>query len=252
MNRIPKAVFLLSLLSPALISCSDNGPGKDSSVGLSFAVLRASGIVAGPGFIVTDAAQRKIQIDQVQLVIADIKLERLEASADCNVAPAGCRDFEAGPILVSLPLSGGLMTVITEPVPEGRYKELEFEIETPDDDNAQMNAFRAVHAAWPRTASIRIKGTYDSGTGAQPFDIFLNLDTSMDLKFDPALEILPGTNGLNMTIAVDVSRWFRNPDGTLIDPRSINADSNFRGRVEDNIENSFEAFEDPDRDGRDD
>jgi hypothetical protein len=46
-----------------------------------------------------------------------------------------------------------------------------------------------------------------------------------------------------------VNSWFRDEDGSLIDPRALSVDSGLASMVHDNIEDSFDAFEDLEKDG---
>src|SRR5690606_37613386 len=88
-------------------------------------------------------------------------------------------EFEAGPILVDLPLDGGVISLLDGEVPAGSYRELELEIDRPNDRKASHEAFCTEHPDWPRSASIRVRGTFDPGTGAQAFDVFLNIELDL-------------------------------------------------------------------------
>ncbi|HEY8469216.1 MAG TPA: hypothetical protein VIL18_06215 [Longimicrobiales bacterium] len=83
----------------------------------------------------------------------------------------------------------------------------------------------------------------------------LNVEAELELYFATPIVIEPENRGggtINVTLSIDVNRWFVGADGLLIDPRAIAANSTVRQRVGANIHASFHAFEDHDRDGRDD
>jgi hypothetical protein len=69
------------------------------------------------------------------------------------------------------------------------------------------------------------------------------------MDFDPPLVIDATTK--NATVAIDVRKWFLNPDGTMIDPTTATAGSMNLSQIENNIRRSFHAFEDEDEDGED-
>ena len=48
---------------------------------------------------------------------------------------------------------------------------------------------------------------------------------------------------MNATVAIDVRKWFLNPDGTVIDPTTATAGSMNLLQIENNIRRSFHAFE---------
>ena len=170
----------------------------------------------------------------------------------CEDDDDACEYFEAGPVLVELPVDGGVITPFSVPIPADTYVELELEIDDADDDSTAAQFF-ADNPGWPSEASIRIVGTFDAndGAGPQAFDIFLAIDVEVERDLVPPLVVSDSTPNVNVTVEIDVASWFL-AGGTLIDPRALTADDNLLEQVEDNIENSFEAFEDDDRDGDDD
>jgi hypothetical protein len=71
-------------------------------------------------------------------------------------------------------------------------------------------------------------------------------------KYDlvPSLVIGEGTTSTNITLHLDVSSWFANASGDLVDPETANKGEQNENLVTDNIRNSIDVFEDSDRDGR--
>ncbi|MBI4544363.1 MAG: hypothetical protein HY703_04125 [Gemmatimonadetes bacterium] len=261
-QRAPVVLAVLAAAAVLLPACGDDdgtGPDGPRSASLSFTVPRPGGS-APPGFAslvpVTDAAGRVLNIDSVQVVLAEVELERADDPSDCDSSGRGnpCDEFEAGPVLVSLPVNGGVITAFQEEIPPGTYDELELEIEEPEENDAATQAFRTRHPSWPISASVHVKGTFDAndGKGPQPVNVFIQGEGEIERKLQPPFVVATGTTGtLNVTVAVDVASWFRNSDGSLIDPRALAADGNLRDRVEENIKRSFRAFKDADRDGDD-
>ena len=60
--------------------------------------------------------------------------------------------------------------------------------------------------------------------------------------------ITDGAN--NATIAVDIRSWFRNPDGSVINPATANPGQPNAGVVSERIKVSLRAFEDDDKNGQ--
>jgi hypothetical protein len=85
----------------------------------------------------------------------------------------------------------------------------------------------------------------------QPFDVTVPVDVERKLEFSPPLVVTDGAPA-TITVNVAVATWLINSDGSLIDPRRLDANSTLRSFVRSRITSSFRAFEDRDRDGRDD
>ena len=67
----------------------------------------------------------------------------------------------------------------------------------PSGDDAEATAFRAANA-WPATASMRVKGTYDG----QAFDVYLPVNGEVYNKLDPPFVVTADSKGsFNITIA---------------------------------------------------
>lgn len=251
----------MTMMAAALsvVACEDGtGPGFGGpSATLSFAVpvqaTASSGLFGGPSpVIVTDAGGRTLDVQQIQVVVEELELKRA-MHAECIDDDDACEEFETGPVLIDLPVGGGVISPFEVPIPADTYDELEFEIDDAEDDSTSV-AFFAQHPSWPELASVRIVGTFDAndGAGPQAFDVFLEVSVEIERDLVPPLVVTEATQDVNVTIQIDVATWFLSETGELIDPRALTASDNLLERVEDNIENSFEAFEDDDRDGDDD
>ena len=60
-----------------------------------------------------------------------------------------------------------------------------------------------------------------------------------------------GGGSLNVTVAVDATRWFTTEAGAPIDPRALTSDPRLLETVERNIRASVRAFNDANRKGKD-
>jgi len=188
-----------------------------------------------------------LRITRAAVVLRRIELKR-QFGAGCPESgqlAEDCHEFEAGPFLLELPMSGGLSSVVTIDVPPGTYDEVEFDIHKPGHSDPDDEAFIARHPDFAYV-SIRVEGTFDG----QPFVFIQDLGESQEADLSPTL-VVDGTAPMttNLTLEIDLAQWFWDDD-RLVDPRSANRDGPNEKLVEDNIEESIEAFEDRDRDGR--
>ncbi len=220
-----------------------------SGSGLSASVQ--AGTASGP--TVVTLGNNTITIQSAELVLRKIELERSELSTSCpDVEPEveGCEEFEAGPILVSLPLGNTTEQLIAVSVPAGTYEKVEFEIHKPD--ASKDAAFIAAHADFTNI-SIRVTGTFGSGAGTPSDFVFTSaVDAEQEMALVPPL-VVAADGSTNVTLRVDVATWFLNESKTaLLDPSTANAGGPNASVVANNIEKSFEAFRDNNEDGLDD
>lgn len=236
-------------------ACSDGtGPGGPS-LSLSFATRLPAGAAAPSraqafGASVTGAdtltdGTNTLIITKAEVVLREIELEPQEV-ADCDVEPepAGCEDFEVGPVLVDLPLGPGAVQQVAIDVEPGTYVEVEFEIHKVSKDDPAEAAFRAAHPEFVEK-SIRVQGTFNG----QAFTYETDLDVEQEEDLVPPLVITETTTSANLTIRVGLANWFRALDGSLVDPASGNKGGQNESLIKENIKQSIEAFEDDDHDG---
>lgn len=235
---------------------SGTGPGAGPNTSLSFSTRLPAGVVAAPsrapafGAAVTGAdtltdGTNTLIITSAQLVLRKIELERQDVASQCGVEPepAGCEDFEVGPVLVDLPLTGGTDQQVAVDIPPGTYTEVQFTIHKVSGD-AVDSAFVRQHPEF-LNKSIRVQGTYN-GT---PFTYQSDLDVDQELHLDTALVVSYTTTSTNLTIRVVLANWFKSSTGSLVNPATANVGGVNEGIVKENIKNSMKAFEDADRDG---
>lgn len=236
-----------------LAACSDGtapaAPGA-TRVSLSFSAGPSAQrapvqAMRAPSSDTLSDGQNQLILSSVEVVLREIELKRVEI-VDCDVEPEpdGCEKFETGPMLVSLPLDGSVMQAITIDVEPASYDEVEFDIHKVSNGDPEDAAFRTQHPDLIDT-SIRVRGIYN-GT-----DFTYVTDLMDEQRYDliPALVIAEGSTVANVTLQLDVSRWFRDAAGALVDPGSANKGELNENLVTDNIKNSIDGFEDSNRDG---
>ncbi|HEU5040924.1 MAG TPA: hypothetical protein VFT84_08905 [Gemmatimonadales bacterium] len=236
----------------ALAACSDStGASGDPQLRFNLASSAAAPAAAvGPSLAVaaapvtfTDGANTLI-VDQVQLVMREIELERVGDDACALVADDSCERLELGPILLDLPLGAGAVSQFTVAVDTGHYDEVELEIH-----KASSSDDAAFVAANPEFVdrSIRVTGSYNGNA----FTFYSDLDVEQEIDLSPPLAVAEG-GAADLTLFVNLDRWFRTEAGDLIDPASANKGESNEGVVKNNIQNALEAFEDEDHDGVED
>jgi hypothetical protein len=250
-----RSTLLVALTSAAVLACGEpTTPTVFKTVQVSFATQGAGtpmlASIVGLGSLLDDTLvvdEDTLVLSSVEVVFREIELKRLEV-ADCDVdpEPEGCEEFEAGPVLVSLPLSPGADSAFALDIPPGTYTEIEFDVHKVSDSDEEDAAFRLAHPSFV-DKSIRVTGTFNG----QAFVFESDLDVEQELDLTPALVVEDATTMANITILVDVDGWFRDNLGGLIDPATANKGFDNEGIVKENIKNTMEAFEDEDEDGSD-
>ena len=208
--------FFALFAAAALAACDDSASvdlGLDAQASVSFAAQGQSGLFSNRApndpFSISG---HTIAVSRVELRASEIEFE---GDNDLKM------ELKGGTTVVAVPMNGSLVTPITANVAAGSYHEFEMEVQT-----------------------VRIVGTYDGA----PFDVTVKVDDEIELDLFPPLQVEAGSTA-NVTVALSVVSWFRNSDGSAIDPRGALA--TFQSRLASNIKASFEAFEDDDRDGED-
>lgn len=259
--RSSAQVSMLLLGSAALLSAcgSDSAPPDGGRVQFSVAssALPAAAVVGnGVAFDVTSPTPgtytdgtNTLVLTSVQMVLREIELDLAGADEDCHQEGSSsdsCEEIELGPVLLDVPVGAGPEQAISVDLAEGTYDEIEFELHKPDDGNAADQAFVAANPAFDGV-SVRVTGTFN-GT---PFTFTSEVDAEQEHELDPPLTVA-ATGPAVLTLMVDVSTWFQTGGGALIDPATANTGGANKSLVENNIVDSFDAFEDNDEDGVDD
>jgi hypothetical protein len=252
MKMLKRGIALAAPLALAgMLGCQGDSTGAPAGpdpaaggVGLSFSVPQ------GVAFnrLAEAAGGHSLELSQVQMVVSRIRLRLADQTEPGCAGPNEqhpCIDFKAGPVLVELPVHGGLVTPIASDLPPGSYRFILINVFPPAGDDATATAFRAANA-WPATASMRVKGTYDG----QAFDTYLPVNGEVYNPLNPPFTVTGDSNAsFNITIGVDPHGWFKTPAGALIDPRSLATEPTLRDQVSGNVRASFHAFSDNQRHG---
>jgi hypothetical protein len=249
-NRILCATGLAALAA----ACTDAGgaPSGDAQLAFNLATRArpTSPVAAVAGMVTpetyTDAAGNTLTFDRVQIVLREVELENESVGGGCENAGGdnreSCAQVEIGPILVDLPLgTPGAARAFTATVPAGTYDKVEFQIRKPDDDPEDA-AFIAEHPEFA-DISLRVEGRYNDN---EPFVFTSRLEVDLELELGTPV-VIDGSAATDLTLMVNLDAWFRSGDGNLLDPAT--ADPTL---VADNVQRSFEAFEDEDHSGSDD
>jgi len=257
---LPLSIPLLLLAAAA---CSDSTTG---TVSLALTSARPPGAPLGTAPVgiaatpqVTTAGDTTvialgndtIILRSAELVLREIELKAVEdAACDTIAENDNCEEFEAGPVLVSLPLGAtATEAMISVSAPPGQYDKLEFKIHKPG--GSDEAAFIAAHPAFDGV-SIRVTGTYSQAGTRSDFTFTSDLDAEQEVELAPPITASAGA-ATAVTLRVDVASWFLNAGGTaLVDPATANKGQPNEGVVTDRIEASFDAFRDDDHDGHDD
>ena len=258
--KIRFPILALTALA-TLAGCSDDPSAPEGTVPVRLSVAVASTVPITLSPVSTPPVARsetftdgtnELVIDRAALVLSEIELEG--SMSDCDLAASddegsdddGCEEFDAGPFLLELPLDGDVEQVLEVFVAPGMYSKLEFELDKVDDDDAAESAFLQDNPDFDGI-SVRVEGTWNG----EPFVYVQEVDAEHELYLDPPLEVADGGEARNLTLRLDISGWFMDGD-MLVDPSTALAGQPNEELVEDNIERSFELFEDDDRDGEDD
>ncbi len=251
-----RLMTLVPVAALALAACGDStGAGN---TGLRLNLSSKTRTLASPAALTADSGMallaapvtftgggNTLVLDQVQLVLKQIELKTLSSDSCSGTSSDSCDDIQLGIRLYDVPLGAataqGVYTVAVDP---GTYRQIKFKIAKPgSSDDA---AFIAANPNF-NGVSIRATGTWNG----QPFTFTSEMDDEVEIEFPTPLVV--GAEGTtDVTLNLDVSRWFRSLGGALIDPRTANKGQPNEGVVKENIKNTIEGFEDDDRDGETD
>jgi len=241
------------LLALGAAACGDGTGTGQPGISLSFTSGAAAPALA-PGFfasVMSDtvaASGDTIVITKAEIVLREIELKREEYdSCDDDLSNDDCEEFEVGPVRLDMPLNGDVEQMVSIEVPVGTYDELEFEIHKVSNDDPQDQDFRN---QYPHMVgkSIRVEGTYN-GTA---FVYETDLDVEQEFDLPVPIEVIDANTATNVTVMIDLSSWFVDGSGNLVDPATGNKGGVNESLVKENIKQSIEAFEDEDHDGHDD
>jgi len=259
----------LALACGAALGCSQaSAPHGAAPMSVSFmtrpttAAAASNGVVRAADVTTTDG-QNTLTITRAQVVLSRIEL-RATGAAVCDADDdadndnggdndandrsdgpghdGGCEGLELSPMLADLPTDSSVVSAVHANIPAGTYTALEATLEPAHGHDGSAAAFLAANPTWAGV-SVRVTGTYNG----QTFVYSGAPQVHLELKFSPPLAV--GDAGTNVTVHADLTQWFRDGSGNLVDPATANAGGANVSLVANNIRQSFRAFRDDRRDG---
>src|SRR6266849_2446850 len=221
----------LAPLAVGLVACDTTAPGARP---LSLSVTsRSTAPTTGPSTsIVVGSGAAGITITAAQMTLGEIELSPSgSCGAETNEADAAgpandnhedsCEELDAGPVTVDLPVDGTTKAMLHVTVPTGTYEGLQAEL-------------------------LNVQVAFTDASGAK-HTFTSNAEAKLEMRFSAPLTVAAGGT-LNVTVDIDVSSWFKDASGAVLDPTNpANADA-----INDNIRKSFHVFDDENQDGVDD
>ncbi|MBW3571742.1 MAG: hypothetical protein KY467_11590 [Gemmatimonadetes bacterium] len=246
----------------ALAACSENPAGGGAgSVQLRFGVAGGQALASGAVFqtggtdqLVITGANGTLRIDDVRMIVAEFQLKGDDDVNTCGQAPGAaddCEDFDAGPLFIDLPLTGGTVAIGSGNVPAGTYEEVEFEVEDLEDDEenpaerARIEQLRTQILAqfpdWPRDASVLVVGSFTPTGGApQSFRAFIEAEIEIETELNPPLVVREGESR-GVEVLLDPAALFRS-GANVLNLAQLSA----RAELEIRIKNGFQGRSDDD------
>jgi hypothetical protein len=254
-------VALVCAVAPG---CSQtSGPHGAAPVSLSF-MTRATTTTAATRTVIhaadvtTTDGQHTLTITRAQIVLSRIEMRGTSTAAcdanndgdDNDQSHAqehtdGCQSLELPPMLVDLPVDSAVVSALHVNIPAGTYTALEANLEPAHGHDGSAAPFLAANPTFAGV-SVRVTGTFDG----QRFVYTGAPQVHLELEFQPPLAV--GDAGANVTVHADLTRWFRDATGALVDPATANGSGDNAALVANDIRQSFRAFRDDRRDGDND
>ena len=244
---------LVALTLGTLAACTNStGPKSRYPLKLSISTRAraASGALAslsrassfslggGPSRALTFGPAGEIVITKAQIVLDHIELSPSEGLTCNGDGPKECEELDQDAMIVDLPVTPGLITALTVPVTSGTFVALQAELQSPKRGIPGRPEFDG--------KSVRIEGTYKG----IPFLYTSNAKASIEMSFNPPVVVTAASR--NITVNIDISRWFLTADGAAIDPATATLDGPNERLVKKNIKASFSAFSDDRETGTED
>lgn len=219
------------------LACADvlasNRDSRDASV--SFGVTQEGALVGSANnvaAIVITGNGNSVDLQSADVVFSEVTFEgddvepndNDDSDFDSDSDREGNARFRSGAVTVALPLQGGVITPFTGRLPDGTYDRVEMDAEF-----------------------LRLRGTYNG----EAFDVTIPVNSELELRLDPPLVVSSTSDPINVSVTIDVARWFRDANGNVIDPRQLATNSTLREQFRSRVRASFDAFEDEDRDADD-
>ncbi len=237
---------VLTLICAAFMAACGGGPGTSVSIkfgtpatpGPSPANFSVAGGSLDHAYGHYVGSNGTLDITAIWVIVEEFELEAVE-TADCDddVGTDDCADFEREYFFIPVPLDGTTITVVSTPIANGTYDELEVEIDDVhvhlDDPEEVAEAdliealWKTVEAEfmdWPREASMVVTGFWTAAGTADPVPFETYFDADIEVEMDimnPVLEVTDSGTNRELIILLDPGVWFVRADGSVWDLKSL-------------------------------
>jgi hypothetical protein len=175
-----------------------------------------------------------IIVTRVRIVLSEVKLETGPGTGEV--------EMKTDPLLVDLLQpdleSGTPREVDLANLHAGTYRELKFKIHKPSLSDRGVSLDNGLFWMASENASVIVDGTID----ARPFTFKSAVDAQQELEGSFTL----GDGSHYVTLNLDPSAWFGAPGAARLDP-TVEAN---RSQIENQVQRSFQVFQDDNHDGR--
>ena len=210
-----------------------------TKAGISFvATTNNSAPVAAPaaaGSNIVSTTSSGLQIDTAKVLLKELEF---------HSATEDSLDFKQGPLILTLNLDSTVTSVAIDNVPHGLYDAISFEIHKPRPNETINDTDFVAGPKEDQRYSVVVEGFYN---GAH-FVYRSQRSAEVHINLNPPLNISDSLSSYNATIKVDVSKWFVDQNGNVLDPTNPNNAE----AIDRAIQRSFHGFEDNNHNGHDD
>ncbi len=239
--------LICALALAATLGACDLFTGPGTSVAIKFGTAGSAAspssaamfsVVAGqagdvPGHIT--GSNGELNLTGIWVIVEEFELEYVE-TADCDddMGTDDCEDFEQEYFFIDVPLDGTTIHVVSAPISDGTYDELEFEVEDVEVDAddpedvaesdliaALLVKVRSQFPNWPDKASMVVTGTWTpkdaNGVLGDPvtYETYFEAEIEVELDLVPVLTVADGIASRELTILLRPDSWFLRADGTV-------------------------------------
>lgn len=231
-----RAIAVASITLLAVAACSSDSGNLAPGTSSRLAFTTSGSASASAATVPVTNGGHTLDLTSVTLTVSRAELKRSQTDAcpgdqegdddhpSNTPSTESCGELKVGPFTVTLPLTGGLVTLPANSIPPGTYREFEL-----------------------RVTTAELKGTFD-GTA---FDDTIPVRVKSESQFSTPL-VVTADQPATITVNVPATNWLVNSDGTLVDPTKLAANPTLMAQIRNRIVASFHAFEDRDEDGHDD
>lgn len=219
-------IFTFSLFLVALTTgCDTIGSDSDGPAEVQIQMQVAS-VQSSVSKLQMSQTMNDIQIEEVKLYVSELELESIRDDF---------RDFELEDLIINLPLDGSPLVLTERKIPEGIYDEFSLELENDDDIFVGDPDFYDGDEEY----SVVVEGMYNG----ERFVYRSEEDFEIEMDLNPPLEVTESRSEV-LVISIDIDSWFIDDNGGVLNPNN----PQYFERIDENIERSFEGFEDDDND----